>query len=82
MSNKPRKSTKKKRIDEAMSRRTGVVDENRRRLGIGFMLVVLMFSVLTFRLAYWQIVRGDDLNEKATEMLDQDTTIAPVRRTI
>ena len=43
MSNKPRKSTKKKRIDEAMSRRTGVVDENRRRLGIGFMLVVLMF---------------------------------------
>ena len=59
-----------------------MVDENRRRLGIGFMLVVLMFSVLTFRLAYWQIVRGDDLNEKATEMQDQDTTIDPVRGTI
>ena len=71
-----------KRIREAMSVRSGVSILNIKRLGIGFILVILLFTVLLFRVAYWQIVRADDLNEKATQMQDQDTSIEPVRGTI
>ena len=65
-----------------MSVRTGVTSENIMRLGIGFILVIVLFAVLLFRVAYWQIVRAEDLNEKATEMQDEDTSIEPVRGTI
>ncbi len=77
-----RKNAAKRRIREAMSVRTGVTSENILRLGIGFILVIVLFALLLFRVAYWQIVRAEDLNEKATEMQDEDTSIEPVRGTI
>lgn len=81
-SRKQKRLIRKKRIREAVSRRPDVAPENQRRLRWGFFAVILMFGILTFRVAYWQIVRADDLNEKATEMQDQDITINPVRGTI
>lgn len=81
-SRKQKRLIRKKRIREAVSRRPEVAPENQRRLRWGFFAVILMFGILTFRVAYWQIVRSDDLNEKATEMQDQDITINPVRGTI
>jgi stage V sporulation protein D (sporulation-specific penicillin-binding protein) len=55
---------------------------NRRRLGGAFLLILLLFSLLVFRVAYWQIVRADDMSEKATEMQRADTELDPVRGTI
>lgn len=81
-SRKQKRMIRKKRIREAVSRRPEVAPENQRRLRWGFFAVILLFGFLTFRVAYWQIVRADDLNEKATEMQDQDITINPVRGTI
>lgn len=81
-SRKQKRRIRKKRIQEAVSVRPEVAPENQRRLRWGFFAVVLLFGLLMFRVAYWQIVRADDLNEKATEMQDQDITINPVRGTI
>lgn len=82
MDKRARRANNRKRIRAAMSVKGGVASENIKRLGVGFILVIALFSGLLFRVAYWQIVRADDLNEKATEMQDQDTSIEPVRGTI
>ena len=55
---------------------------NRKRIIYGVALVFVLLFVMLFRLAYWQIVRADDLNLKAAEMQKMDTELEPVRGNI
>lgn len=55
---------------------------NRIRLLIGFFLLFLLMILLVIRMGYWQIVRADDLKEKATAMQKVDTEIDSVRGSI
>lgn len=55
---------------------------NKQRLSVGFLLILGLFTLLVFRLAYWQIVRADDLHVKAAEMQKVDTALEPVRGAI
>lgn len=64
----------------AKSRR--VSSMNKGRLGIFFVVVVLLFTALILRCAYWQIIHADELHIKAAEMQKEDVKIDPVRGTI
>ena len=61
---------------------TAVTAENKSRLGFGFLAIVVCFTILIFRLAFWQIIKADDLNAKAAEMQKIDTELDPVRGNI
>ena len=55
---------------------------NRRRLMVGYLLLLLLICALVVRMGYWQIIKADDLKEKATEMQKVDTEIEAVRGAI
>jgi len=55
---------------------------NRTRLIFGFLVLIVLMLVLVFRMAYWQIIKSDELKEKATSMQKVDTEIDSVRGTI
>lgn len=55
---------------------------NKRRLAIGFIVLVLLFSALVFRMAYWQVVRAEDLHKRAAAMQSVDAEINPLRGNI
>jgi stage V sporulation protein D (sporulation-specific penicillin-binding protein) len=76
---KTRKSIRRKRYADAMSKSTAVPVLSKQRLGLGFLLIVVLFAVLAFRLAYWQVVRAEDLNERAIVMQKQDIEVEPSR---
>lgn len=61
---------------------TAVTAENKSRLGFGFLAIVVCFTILIFRLAFWQVIKADDLNAKAAEMQKIDTELDPVRGNI
>ena len=56
-----------------------VTFKNRSRLVWGFALILLFFMYLVFRMGYWQIVRADDLRERATDIQKVDSEIDSVR---
>lgn len=55
---------------------------NKNRLMWGFALIVLVFAVLIFRVAYWQVIKGDEISKKASSMQKIDSAISPTRGTI
>lgn len=63
-------------------KRYNVSGMNEKRLIIGFALVLLLFVLLTFRMGYWQIIRGDEMKERATNIQKIDADIASKRGTI
>ena len=61
--------------------------KNKKRIALGFLIVAVLLLLLTFRVAYWQIIKGEWLTEKAIAQQTQDTpieakrgAIMPVRR--
>lgn len=54
----------------------------RRRAGVFFALIVLIFAALTGRLAFLQFVRGPELRERALELRLRDVPIEAKRGTI
>ena len=76
------KAKKTRELKEAMSASIAVSKFNRKRMMIGMILIVLLFVALVFRMAYWQVVRADDLREKALLMQRVDLEIDPVRGNI
>ena len=69
----------RRRVEADVSR---ITPKNRSRLVFGFGLILLMMTVLIFRMGYWQIVRADELRTMAASMQKVDTEIDPVRGTI
>ena len=74
---------KKKREEKRTRRRSVTVDQkNRQRLSVVFALIMIVMVYLIFKDAWWQVVRADDLQVKATEMQTVDTSLDPVRGNI
>ena len=69
----------RRRVEADVSR---ITPKNRSRLVFGFAVILLMMTVLIFRMGYWQIVRADELRTMAASMQKVDTEIDPVRGTI
>lgn len=82
------KSISDRKIDKKRERRrleadtSRITPRNRRRLVLGFALILLMMAALIFRMGYWQIVRADELRTMAAQMQKVDTEIDPVRGSI
>ena len=55
---------------------------NRKRLRLGFAVLMILMIALIFRMGYWQIIRADELKTMAAEMQKVDTEIEPVRGNI
>ena len=55
---------------------------NRSRLLFGFLLLLLLMSILIIKMGYLQIYKSDELKEKALAMQKIDTEIDPVRGSI
>ncbi len=55
---------------------------NKVRLVWGFGLILLLLVILSFRMGYWQIVRADDLRERAVDIQKVDSEIDSVRGAI
>lgn len=56
-----------------------VTSLNRTRLMAGFFFIVLLIFLLILRMGYWQIIKSDDLKDKAVSMQEIDTEINSVR---
>ena len=69
----------KRRLEADVSRITPL---NRKRLVLGFGVILLLMTLLIFRMGYWQIVKADELKTMAASMQKVDTEIDPVRGTI
>ncbi len=52
------------------------------RLHILFLCIVILFAVLTMRLAYLQFVKGDEFTAQKQERMIKDVPIAPIRGNI
>ena len=62
--------------------RTSITPKNRNRLILGFFIILLLMTLLIFRMGYWQIVRADELRTMAAAMQKVDTEIDPQRGSI
>lgn len=69
-------------IESVDQKRYAVSKMNKARLVIGFSIVLILFVVLIFRVAKWQIVEADELKEKATSIQTLDADINSTRGTI
>ena len=56
--------------------------KNRSRLLLGYLILLLLMIILIFRMGHWQIIKSDELKEKALAMQKIDTEIEPVRGSI
>lgn len=56
--------------------------DNRSRLLLGFLILLLLMVALIFRMGYWQIIKADDLKDMATQIQKVDTQIDAVRGSI
>ena len=56
--------------------------KNKKRIALGFVIIALLLLLLTFRVAYWQIIKADWLTEKAIAQQTQDTPIEAKRGAI
>ena len=59
-----------------------VSTKNKKRIAIGFLIIAVLLLLLTFKVAYWQIIKGDWLTEKAIAQQTQDTPIEAKRGAI
>lgn len=59
-----------------------VTVKHKKRIAIGFVLLALLLVGLTFRVGWHQIVKADELTEKAMQQQTQDVPIAAKRGTI
>lgn len=64
-----------------MSKKTISVKQ-KKRIALGFVLLSLLLVGLTFRVGWHQIIRGEELTEKAQKQQTQDVPIAAKRGTI
>ena len=62
--------------------RTSITPLNRKRLVLGFGMILFLMTLLIFRMGYWQIVRADELRTMAAQMQTVDTEIEPARGSI
>ncbi|MBQ6455824.1 MAG: PASTA domain-containing protein [Mogibacterium sp.] len=62
--------------------RVTITSLNRRRLVLGFGVIVFLMIALIYRMGYWQIVRADELKTMAALMQTVDTEIDPQRGNI
>jgi stage V sporulation protein D (sporulation-specific penicillin-binding protein) len=60
----------------------GNVRTSRRRLLVVLMILVILMILLIFRVGYWNIVRGADLQAEAEEQWISDTVVMPQRGSI
>ena len=67
---------------EASVSPNAVLPVNRRRIALGFGVILLLMFALMIRMGYWQIVRADELRVMATEMQKVDSEIDPARGSI
>ena len=56
--------------------------KNKKRIALGFLIVAVLLLLLTFRVAYWQIIKGEWLTEKAIAQQTQDKPIEAKRGAI
>ena len=56
--------------------------KNKKRIALGFLIVAVLLLLLTFRVAYWPIIKGEWLTEKAIAQQTQDTPIEAKRGAI
>lgn len=59
-----------------------VTVKHKKRIVLGFLLIALLMTGLTFRVGWHQIVRADELTQKARDQQTQDVPIAAKRGTI
>ena len=59
--------------------RTSVSVKNKRRIAIGFLVIAVLMLLLTFRVAWIQVVQADELTEKAIQQQTSDIPIAAKR---
>ena len=59
-----------------------VLKHNRKRLVVAFFILAVMMVLLLIRVGYWQIIRADELQEKALSMQTADVQIEPMRGSI
>ena len=76
--------SKKTEVKRAQARipASAVLPVNRRRIAMGFGLILVLLFALMIRMGYWQIVKADDLRVMAIEMQKVDTEINPSRGSI
>ena len=80
-----KRKTRKKGLEkqrEASMSPNAVLPVNRRRIVLGFGVILLLLFALMIRMGYWQIVRADELRVMATEMQKVDYEIDPARGSI
>ena len=80
-----KRKTKKKTLErnrENLASPNAVLPVNRRRIALGFGVILLLMFALMLRMGYWQIVRADELRIMATEMQKVDSEIDPARGSI
>lgn len=63
-------------------RRTPVSIKNKKRIGIGFLILALMMIGLAFRVAWIQVVDADELTQKAIDQQTQDVPVEAKRGNI
>lgn len=66
----------------ALAKSKRVSKMNQGRLAFFFIVVVVLFTLLILKCAYWQIIKADELHLKAAEMQKEDVKIDPSRGTI
>lgn len=80
-----KRKTKKETLEknrENLASPNAVLPVNRRRIALGFGVILLLMFALMLRMGYWQIVRADELRIMATEMQKVDSEIDPARGSI
>ncbi len=69
-------------FDNGTPKSYAVSNLNRKRLVLGFSLVLTLFVLLIIRMGYWQIIKADWLREKATSIQKIDADIDSKRGSI
>ena len=69
-------------INKDEQKRNPTNRDNRSRLLLGYLFLLLLMIVLVFRMGHWQIIKADELKEKALAMQKMDTEIEPTRGSI
>lgn len=69
-------------VNKEKHKKNPINSENRSRLLLGYLFLLFLMIVLVFRMGHWQIVKADELKEKALAMQKIDTEIEPTRGSI
>ena len=69
-------------INNEEIRTNPISSQNRSRLLLGFLILLLLISALIIKMGYLQIYKSDELKKRAMDMQKIDTEIEPVRGSI